>query len=271
MKFTVNGKELAGSFAEPRIYEKGSLLPVLSLPWKEFKTLVTNAAVSAYKQEKHPVLKAAQWKAASGKLSIVTTDSYRLFRTEYDVSTPDFEALPDAVELKKFAGIKGQENVEIFYDKIDKGLLIKGTDAQMYIKSVDGIYPETSGLIPDIDNAVTALTIKKSDFLKANERGAFVAKNADFLCVKLSVANGSVHLDAVANANNASISTKLKPSELTGKDMDIAYNPEYLLDALSQVAEEEITVSLFGEFRPFVINGKNNSNTTILVAHVRTH
>lgn len=252
------------------IYKKGSLLPVMSLPWKEFKTLTTNAAVSALKQESHPVLKAAQWEAINGRLSIVTTDGHRLFRTEYDVPTPDFESLPNAVELKKFAGIKGQENVEIFYDKIDKGLVIKGTDAQMYIKSVGGIYPGTSRLIPDIDNATTNLTIKKSDFLKANERGAFVAKNADFLCVKLSVANDSAHLDAVVNTDNSSISTKLKPSELTGKDMDIAYNPKYLLDALSQVDEEEITVSLFGEFRPFVIKGKNNPNTTMLVAPIRT-
>ena len=258
------------NFAEPKIYEKGSLLPVLSLPWKEFKTLTTNAAISALKQESHPVLKAAQWKAINGRLSIVTTDGHRLFRTEYDVPTPDFESLPNAVELKKFAGIKGQENVEIFYDKIDKGLVIKGTDAQMYIRSVDGNYPETSRLIPDIDNPTIALTIKKSDFLKANERGGFIVKNERSPYVKLNVANNSVHLDAVTNTDNSSISTNLKPSELTGKDMDIAYNPEYLLDALSQVDEEEITVSLFGVFRPFVIKGKNNPNTTILVTPVRT-
>lgn len=259
------------NFAEPKIYEKENLLHVLSLPWNEFKTLATNAAISASKQENRPILKTAQWKAINGRLSIVTTDSHRLFRTEYDGPTSDFESLPDAVELKKFAGIKGQENVEIFYDEIDNGLLIKGTDAQMYIKSADGNYPETSRLIPDMNTAKTTLTIKKSDFVKANERGAFIVKNENSQYVKLNVANASVHLNAVANTDKSSINTNLKPSDIVGDDIDIAYNPTYLLDALSQIDEEEIIVSLFGEFRPFVIKGKNNPNTTMLVTPVRTY
>jgi DNA polymerase-3 subunit beta len=94
-------------------------------------------------------------------------------------------------------------------------------------------------------------TVSTAPFIEAIKRVALVAERAT--PVRLAFTEGEVRIRAASG--DAARGNETLAAELAGEDVDIAFNPEFLLDGLAGVAAESTLIECAGPTRAALISG----------------
>jgi DNA polymerase-3 subunit beta len=112
----------------------------------------------------------------------------------------------------------------------------------------------------------TEVKIERQEYLMALERAMLIsAKDAKKNPVKLEIGSNMV---IKSNTENGTSYEELD-IELTGADMEISFNPRYLIDALKAIDEEKVVIRFSAALSPCVITGEGNTEARYLVLPLR--
>jgi DNA polymerase-3 subunit beta len=194
-----------------------------------------------------------------GKMTLVATDGRRLALVDEEVdisekSSGEFIVPAKAVnELNRLLQDKGEveikfgENQASFSLKDDKGFSVL-----LISKLIEGNYPNYRQVIPG--EAKERIPLNREEFLQALRR-AEIMTSEKANSVKLTF--GKNNLAITANSPEVGEARETLAVNYKGKEMAIAFNPRYLIDALAALAEDEVFFELIDELSPGVlkING----------------
>ena len=194
-----------------------------------------------------------------GKMTLVATDGRRLALVDEEVdisekSSGEFIVPAKAVnELNRLLQDKGDveikfgENQASFSLKDDKGFSVL-----LVTKLIEGNYPNYRQVIPG--EAKERIPLVREEFLQALRR-AEIMTSEKANSVKLTF--GKNNLAITANSPEVGEARETLAVNYKGKEMAIAFNPRYLIDALSALSEDEVFFELIDELSPGVlkING----------------
>src|SRR5471030_3250774 len=194
-----------------------------------------------------------------GKMTLVATDGRRLALVDEEVdisekSSGEFIVPAKAVnELNRLLQDKGDveikfgENQASFSLKDDKGFSVL-----LVTKLIEGNYPNYRQVIPG--EAKERIPLVREEFLQALRR-AEIMTSEKANSVKLTF--GKNNLAITANSPEVGEARETLAVNYKGKEMAIAFNPRYLIDALSALVEDEVFFELIDELSPGVlkING----------------
>src|ERR1039457_4252043 len=193
------------------------------------------------------------------KMTMVATDGRRLALVdeEMDVaekSSGEFIVPAKAVnELNRLLQEKGDveikfgENQASFALKDDKGFSVL-----VITKLIEGNYPNYRQVIPA--EVKERVPLSREEFLQALRRAEIMTSekaNSDKLTF------GKNNLAITANSPEVGEARETLAVNYKGKEIAIAFNPRYLIDALNALAEDEVFFELIDELSPGVlkING----------------
>ena len=193
------------------------------------------------------------------KMTLVATDGRRLALVDEEVdisekSSGEFIVPAKAVnELNRLLQDKGDveikfgENQASFSLKDDKGFSVL-----LVTKLIEGNYPNYRQVIPG--EAKERIPLVREEFLQALRR-AEIMTSEKANSVKLTF--GKNNLAITANSPEVGEARETLAVNYKGKEMAIAFNPRYLIDALSALSEDEVFFELIDELSPGVlkING----------------
>jgi DNA polymerase III subunit beta len=193
------------------------------------------------------------------KMTMVATDGRRLALVDEEVdiaekSSGEFIVPAKAVnELNRLLQEKGDveikfgENQASFALKDDKGFSVL-----VISKLIEGNYPNYKQVIPG--EAKERIALVREEFLQALRR-AEIMTSEKANSVKLTF--GKNNLAITANSPEVGEARESLAVNYKGKEMAIAFNPRYLIDALAALAEDEVFFELIDELSPGVlkING----------------
>lgn len=240
----------------------------MSVPAETLAAIVKATKACASKKETRPILTGINFASTKLKLIATATDSYRLAQKKVDLEGPAFNItvpLSGITILEDVILKTAEPGDDVTFATNGKAALFATGDTVIRTPLLDGHYPDTTNLIPK--TFISELKIAKDEFKESVERPIFL-KTENIAVETMSMTKDEIEIKA--NAQEIGGSEEKFYGEYSGEELEIAYNAQYLLDALKALTGKETIIRFAGEMKPFIISDEDDSSVQ-LVLPVRTH
>lgn len=232
-----------------------------------FTQSVNQAAVAVARDESRPVLTGIQMRFEGDSVTMSSTDRFRLSRSTFqwtpqsdDLSTI---ALVGGSHLRDISrSIDEHQNVIVYLDPQNPSLLgIENAGRISTVQLIDGEFPNVDKLYAD--SYPIHVVIDKQALLDAIKRVSLVAeRNAP---IRMVFADQELTLSAGA-ADEAS-ANEILDVDLDGEDITVAFNPNYLREGLSAIAEPFVRMKMTTAIKPVEFNGQQEADSEESLAY----
>jgi DNA polymerase III subunit beta len=245
-----------------------------TLEQAELISMLRSVAYAQSSDETRYILNGVYFNFRDGKLSLVATDGRRLALIAKELEVPAEKAgsiiLPaktvsellrmlDKGEKLKVSFNDRRAAFQINADNPDTGLM---ESIYLYSKVVEGNYPNYQQVIPKETHQ--RIKLERELFNECVHRAALVCSDKSN-SVKLKVSNNLLEISASSpDFGEAHESMAIAYS---GPDLQVAFNPQFLVDPLRALTKDEIYFELKDEVSPGVI--KTLENFVCVVMPVR--
>jgi DNA polymerase-3 subunit beta len=223
---------------------------IIKIAQSVLRDMLKKTAYAVSNDETRYVLNGVFMSYKADKLGVVATDGRRLALIEQEMEVPKgSEAewiLPTkaVTELQKLLSDNGDITLYVGENQIIADL--NGTT--LFSKLVEGNYPNFRQVIPT--EVKERITLEREYFLSALHRVSIMASEKT-QSVKLSFSKGKLVISAITpdvGEAKEDLSINYK-----GKDLAIAFNPQFMMDPLRNLDADEIFLELTDELSPGVI------------------
>jgi DNA polymerase-3 subunit beta len=225
-----------------------------------FTQAVAQVSIAADRGDTLPILTGVRVEIEGDKITLLATDRYRLAMREltWNPETTDAShvALVPARTLSDTAKALGAlGSVEIHLGSADNGLSgLIGFEAGQRLATtrlLDGEYPKVTSIFPS--TADSESVIETAVLVEAVKRVALVAERNT--PVRLRFSDGQVAIEA--GTGDGAQASEAVEAVLTGPEIEIAFNPQFLLDGLGAVGTTYSRLSFTQSSRPAVLSGQD--------------
>ena len=234
------------------------------------KNLIRKTVFAVSKEEDRPVFKGCSFEVADNQLTGVATNTHRIaVAKEFIRDNEDRRSFVVPSEtlrgLMQYFDPNDVENyVEVNYS--DRVVTFKFDNIYMTSRLIEGEFPPYDRIIPT--DSTTALTVNKTEFQKAVEFVALIARESEYNMLTFDIASG--HVNISANSPDVGEANKSLEADVTGDELEISFNVNYILDALKAMDSQSVQILLNGKYDPILIREKDNDNYSYVVTPVRT-
>ena len=223
-----------------------------------FTQAVAQVSIAADRGDTLPILTGVRVEIDGEKMTLLATDRYRLAMRELtwnpEATDASHVALVPARTLSETAKALGAAgSIEVALGSAAGGEGLVGFEAgqrRTTTRLLDGEYPKVTSIFPT--SVETEAVIKTSELVEAVKRVSLVAERNT--PVRLRFSEGQVTIEA-GTGDDAQASEAVE-STLSGPEIEIAFNPQFLLDGLGAVGTEFSRLSFTQPSRPAVLSGQ---------------
>lgn len=215
-----------------------------------FKEMLRNTNYATSKDETRYVLNGVLLSFKGDKLAVVATDGRRMALYEQEIEFPKGSEADFILPFKTV-----DELLKTLHD--EGSLKIQGTENQIAFefddmsivsKLVEGTYPNFRQVIPA--QSEERLTIERESLLTAVRRVAILASEKTN-SVKLTFAKNKIEVSVITPEIGEARETM--PVNYAGKQITVAFNPEFLMDPLRTLTGDEVYLEITDDLSPGVI------------------
>lgn len=232
----------------------------------DLKELISKVVFCCATDESRPILKGCLLETKEGKLTATALDGFRMATSCCDVTADrgDLKIVCPArtlVEISRM--LDGEQPLKIYADKNVLSVAIADTviTSRLYL----GEFVKKENIFPLA--FTTKVTVKRAEMIDSIERASVLIRgdknNLIMLDIKLDkiVVTANSEMGKVEETVNA---------RLDGKELKIAMNGKYILDALKALDEENVVLSFNTAVSPFTLENETDNKNQYLVLPVRT-
>ena len=230
-----------------------------------FARAISQVAIAAGRDDTLPVLTGIRIEVAEDMLTLVATDRFRLAVRElrWTPHTPGLNTavlVPARVLGDTARALTSGAEVAVALTAPEgngsDGIIgFEGAGRRTTTRLLSGEYPRYQTLPPSEFSAVAELAA--APFADAIKRVALVAERNT--PVRLTFLAGEVLLEA-GTGDEAQASESIEASfDSDGGDLQIAFNPQYLLDGISAIDSDTARISFTTPIKPAVITGTGDA------------
>ena len=197
-------------------------------------------------------------------LAFVATDSFRLAEKKIPVQNlgefPDtLVPVKNALELLHVLGAVGEETVTCRFN--ESQLSIQAGSVYFVSRIVDANFPQYQAIIPK--EFVTEATLLKEDLSAIVKKARIFSQSSQQIGLHIYPSKKS--FSATARTADIGETSDSIDAALSGEDLDINFNLQYLSDCFSSVHADSLSLSFAGAGKPLVIKGVSDSTFLYLV------
>jgi DNA polymerase-3 subunit beta len=226
-----------------------------------FATAVGQSATAAGRDDTLPALTGVRIEIDDDTLTLVSTDRYRLAirKLRWTPARPELSAavlIPARALADTARALTTGAEVSIALalpgeDGAGEGMIgFEGGGRRTTTRLLGGDFPAYQTLLPTTADSVAELAT--APFAEAVKRVALVAERNT--AVLLSFSSGQLVLEA--GTGDEAQAVEVLDAALEGNDIQIAFNPAYLLDGLAALDSDSVRMSFTEPSKPALITGK---------------
>ncbi|MDF5725157.1 MAG: DNA polymerase III subunit beta [Rhizonema sp. PD37] len=208
-------------------------------------------------------------------LEFAATDGHRLAVVQTTNENPDtgyegkLEVTLPARTLRELermlAHNSSQEELVALY--FDQGQVVfEWQNQRLTSRTLEGPYPAYSMLIPR--QFQRELTLDRKQFLSALERIAVLADQKNNI-VKLSLDNAAQGITLSCESQDVGSAMESMAAQISGEDIDIAFNIKYLMEGIKALPSSEIQMQLNTNLTPVIFTPLGGLKMTYLAMPVQ--
>jgi DNA polymerase-3 subunit beta len=238
---------------------------VVKIPQKTLKNMIQLTAFAMSHDETRYVLNGLLFSFRDKSLKLVATDGRRLALIEKDIEGVGNIKKDLIIPMKAIQEISrnlSEEGEIIFYFKENQIQINLGA-ITIVSRLIEGEYPNYEQVIPK--KIKEELKINAQEFLQATRR-ASILTNQDSQSVKINIIRDKL----IITKNTPELGEAREELEVDykGGDLAIGFNPNFLIDALKNIEEENIRFGFTDPEKPAVIKSGDNYTYIVLPMQV---
>ncbi len=155
-------------------------------------------------------------------------------------------------EISKILSGDNEKEVQIFFSK--NHILFEFDDTMVVSRLIDGEYFKIDHMLSS--DYETRVKVNKREFMDSIDRSMILIRDSDRKPIILNVEDSNVNLKvrSTIGSMNADVS-----AYKAGKDIMIAFNPKFLLDALRVIDDEEVELYMMNPKSPCFIKDEEGT------------
>jgi DNA polymerase III subunit beta len=238
-----------------------------TLPTGPLADTIERVARAASRDEVRPILTGVLVQAEGDGLTMVATDSYRLAvkhtKLESALASPIDANVPARAlrELARLIANGSAETVEIAMSRNQVVFTLE--NVSLSSRLIEGQFPSWRQLIPEsFDHEVR---LPREELLEVSRRVSQLAqRNAP---LRFAFAEGE--LTVAAETPDIGDAREAMPAPYAGEPLEIAFNPQFLIEGIETVDSEEISVQISSPLRPGLLRPVGSEEFSYLVMPIR--
>jgi DNA polymerase III subunit beta len=239
----------------------------VNLPAPPLAETIDRVARAASRDEVRPILTGVLFQVDGTTLTMVATDSYRLSVKHTELET----ALPEAIEanvparaLRELARIIAQEAPdEIAITLARNQAVFRAASVVLSSRLIEGQFPSWRQLIPE--SFEHEVRLPREELLEVARRISQLAqRNAP---LRFAFAEGE--LTVAAETPEVGDASEALPAPYSGEPLEIAFNPQFLIEGLESVDGDELAIKLSSPLRPGLLQPVGREDFSYLVMPIR--
>ena len=238
----------------------------INISEKMFKDMVKKTVFATSNDQNRPVYTGALLEVYDGVVNMVALDGFRMaVRKEYLDRANDFKAIIPAKVLTEITKTLSDEEENMMKIGLNKNqALFRMGPCTVISRIIEGDFLNYTKTIPtDIE---TRVRIGKKNLLEALERVAIFSKEVSEKDKKIPVRiNMSLDLFEISCVSITGDAKEKVNAIVTGKDLEIGFNPRYLMEALKVVEDDEIELEFSSPVLPVLIRPITGSGYVYMV------
>ncbi|KOP27526.1 DNA polymerase III subunit beta [Hapalosiphon sp. MRB220] len=208
-------------------------------------------------------------------LEFAATDGHRLAVVETTNESPDvsnedsLEVTVPARALRELERMlahssESEEPVALYFDQGQ--VVFEWQHQRLTSRTLEGQYPAYRLLIPK--QFQRELTLERKQLLSSLERIAVLADQKNNL-VKVSVNGDAQEITLSVESQDVGSAMESMPAQISGEDIDIAFNIKYLMEGLKALPASEILIQMNTELTPVIFTPLGGLKMTYLAMPVQ--
>ena len=238
----------------------------LKLTQKEFKDLLKQVDFAMAQQDIRYYLNGLLIEIKEKNINIVGTDGHRLSFTSSSINTsntPTQVIVPrkTIIELVKLLN-DTEDPIEISFSKSQ--VCFKFSDINLITKIIDGKFPDYSRVIPE--GHQNSFNINRSLLLESMLR-ASILSNDKYRGIRMVVEGNNLKL--VSNNSEHEEAEEELEIDYKGDKIDIGFNVTYLIDVLTNIQSDQLTIAFNDSSSSCLVTIPNNEKYKYVVMPMR--
>lgn len=267
--FTINGLDANNYPRLPEIPDDSTF----TISGKTFREIINETQFAVATQESRLVLTGVHFNFSPDQIKAVGTDSHRLSERTISLENgpqTETDLIIPGKSLQELSRIIGEGNPEVKVYPGESQVLFEIGNILFYSRLLEGSYPDTDRLLPT--ESSTSVQFELSELSSALDRASLVTHAGRNNVVKLSL--DTEKQKVVLSGESAEIGNveeEVSFKNLSGENLELSFNPDYLRDALRASITDSIVMKFTQPLRPFtVVPDKEDINFVQLITPVRT-
>ena len=245
--------------------QQGEVKAEVTLPQAELAKILRHTIFAASTDETRYVLNGVLLKIEKGTLTAVGTDGRRLatIQAAGDLKVADCETILPSAAVQRLIGVLGDESdlkLVIGPQTLEAHL----GDVKLSTKLIEGTFPNYRQVIPT--ECKERIPMSRESLIAALRRASLMA-SAKSETVKMAFSKDLLVISA--NTPELGEARESLAIKYAGKEFAIAFNPKYLLDALTVIKEEEVVAEFIDELSPGVIRTATPDDFKYIIMPIR--
>lgn len=245
---------------------------VLQLPGDLLKAMIRQTVLAASTSEQTPILTGVLWNLQEGELKFVATDRHRLASRTAQVDTDaEFKfsnVVISAKTLNELSKLVPEQNALVDIVVADNQVLFKLGNVLFYTRILDGTYPDTSKIIPQVFK--TELVLDTKNVMDAIDRAYLMSREEKTNIVRLiTLEDGSIEISS-SSTELGRVTEQLEAKQFNGDPLRIAFNSKYMLDVLKVIDSEQLFIGFTGAMSPIIIRPIDHAYSMYVILPYRT-
>jgi len=227
---------------------------------KEFAKAMQYAGFTVASDEGRPVLTGLYIEAEKSGILFAGTDGFRMAEYKMKLAKSIEEKVSFIVPARSFievgrALLAESESVSLTVDSEKNLLVLKVDDFEAYFRMIDGEYPDYRSIIPS--DFTTEVHVSRADFENGVKLSNIFSRDSGNM-IKLIV--GKKGIQSMSQPSESGSNTTNISAEVTGEDVEIAFNAKYLLEFFASISDDEIVFKISDSLKPglFKLEGKDH-------------
>lgn len=245
---------------------------VLQIQGDLLKSIIRQTIFAASTSEQTPILTGALVNLQEQQLRFVATDRHRLaYRTAKVDSNDDLRfsnIVLSAKTLNELSRLIPDASALVDMVVADNQALFKIGNVLFYSRLLDGIYPDTSKIIPQ--SFKTELVVDTKKITDAVDRAYLMSREEKTNIVRLiTLDNGGIEVSS-SSSELGKVTEQLEAFKMEGDPLRIAFNSKYMLDVLKVIDSEQLNIQFNGAMSPIIIRPVDHPHSTYVILPYRT-
>lgn len=242
----------------------------IAVSQKTFKEMVKKTMFAVSTDENRPIFTGCLFEVKEGKLFVVAIDGFRLAlrKTLILHSDEDFSAIIPGKHLSEVVKNVSDEESEIAIGISKNQALFEFNDCKIVTRILEGEFLNYNNVIPA--NKETRIKVNKDSIQSAIERASIFSITAGEkekkYPIKLYVNLGSLIVSCTSQVGDAKEEVLV---ETEGKELEIGFNPKYLLDVFKNIEDDEVYMDFGSNISPCIVRPTIEDKYIYMVSPIR--